>query len=197
MRQAIRGCLQDAKRFSREPEMSIRILLADDHVETRQATRRLLAGHPDWVVCGEVDNGIDAVEKVATLKPDLVILDLSMPKMNGIEAARVIHTADPKLPLLLFSINGGDAQILEHVRAAGFRGAVAKTTPWLLPEAVSVLLQGKTFLDGNGAALATPLAETGAVSEAAVAPSPAVPDEPQGAKQAAAEVDESAEPPIA
>ncbi|MFY9688815.1 MAG: response regulator transcription factor [Candidatus Acidiferrales bacterium] len=177
--------------------MSIRILLADDHVETRQATRRLLAGHPDWVVCGEVDNGIDAVEKVATLKPDLVILDLSMPKMNGIEAARVIHTADPKLPLLLFSVNGGDARIVQQIRAVGFRGAVAKTTPWLLPEAVALLLQGKTFLDGNGAALATPLAETDASVEAAAAASPAVPEDPQNASRAAAGTDESGKPPIA
>ncbi|HEX4001066.1 MAG TPA: response regulator transcription factor [Candidatus Acidoferrales bacterium] len=175
--------------------MSIRILLADDHVETRQATRRLLAGHPDWVVCGEVDNGIDAVEKVATLKPDLVILDLSMPKMNGIEAAKVIHAADPKLPLLLFSVNGGDAQIVEQIRTAGFRGAVAKTTPWLLPEAVSVLLQGKTFLDGNSAALAAPLAETEAIVEAATASaSAAAPEEARNAKQAVAGAEDSGKP---
>jgi DNA-binding NarL/FixJ family response regulator len=196
MQSATRGCLQDAKRCPREPVMSIRILLADDHVETRQATRRLLAGHSGWVVCGEADNGIDAVEKVATLKPDLVILDLSMPKMNGLEAAKIIHTADPKLPLLLFSVHGGDAQILEQLRAAGFRGAVAKTTPWLLPEAVAVLLQGKTFLDGNSATLVAPLAETEAVIEAAAA-AQAAPDEPQNAKQAAAGADESAKPPIA
>jgi DNA-binding NarL/FixJ family response regulator len=176
--------------------MGIRILLADDHMETRLAIRRLLAGHPDWVVCGEVDNGIDAVEKVATLKPDLVILDLSMPKMNGIEAAKIIHTADPKLPLLLFSVNGAEAQILDEIRAAGFRGAVSKTTAWLLPEAVSVLLQGKTFLDGNTAALVAPLAETEAVIEAAAA-SPAVVDEPQIARQAAAAAEEPGEPPIA
>jgi DNA-binding NarL/FixJ family response regulator len=173
--------------------MSLKILLADDHAETRQATRRLLAGHPEWVVCGEVDNGIDAVEKTATLKPDLVILDLSMPKMNGLEAAKIIHTADPKLPLLLFSVNGGDPQILEGTRAAGFRGAVSKTTAWLLPEAVAVLLQGKTFLDGNSSALAAPLVQTEAVIEAA--PGPA--NEPQSAKQAAARADDPTKPPIA
>ncbi|HEX4074902.1 MAG TPA: response regulator transcription factor [Candidatus Acidoferrales bacterium] len=177
--------------------MSIRILLADDHAETRQATRRLLAGHSDWIVCGEADNGLEAVEKVATLKPDLVVLDLSMPKMNGIEAAKIIHTADPKLPLLLFSVDGGDAQILEQLRAAGFRGAVAKTTPWLLPEAVAVLLQGKTFLDGNSAALAAPLAETEASIETATSTSPGVLDEPQNAKQAAAGADGPGKPPIA
>jgi DNA-binding NarL/FixJ family response regulator len=173
--------------------MNIKILLADDHAETRQATRRLLAGHPEWVVCGEVDNGIDAVEKTATLKPDVVILDLSMPRMNGLEAAKIIHTADPTLPLLLFSINGGDAQILEEIRAAGFRGAVSKTTAWLLPEAVEMLLEGKTFLDGNSSALAAPLLETEAVIEAAPAPG----DGPQSAKQAAAGAEDLRKPPIA
>ena len=174
--------------------LSVRILLADDHAETRQATRRLLAGHPEWVVCGETDNGMDAVEKAATLKPDLVILDLSMPKMNGIEAAKIIHTADPKLPLLLFSVTGGDAQILEQLRSAGFRGAVAKTTPWLLPEAVAVLLQGKTFLDGNASALAAPLVEAQAAIES---PPAAAADEPSASKQAAAGADDPGNPPIA
>lgn len=172
--------------------MSVQILLADDHAETRQATRRLLAGHPEWVVCGEADNGMDAVEKAATLKPDLVILDLSMPKMSGLEAAKIIHMADPKLPLLLFSVTGGDAQILEAIRAAGFRGAVAKTTPWLLPEAVAVLLQGKTFLDGNASALAAPRVE----AEAAIESAPAsAADEPSACKKAVAGADDSDKPP--
>jgi len=182
--------------------MSVRILLADDHVGTRVAIRRVLSSNPEWVVCGEVDNGIDAVEKFATLKPDLVILDLSMPKMNGIEAAKLIHAAAPELPLLLFSVNGSDAPILDEIRAAGFRGAVAKTTPWLLPEAVALLLQGKTFLDGNSARIAGPLAEAEPIVEveavaAAAAAAAAAPDEPQVAKQAAAEADEPGEPPVA
>ena len=173
--------------------MSIRILIADDHAETRQATRRLLAGHPEWVVCGEADNGFDAVEKAASLKPDLVILDLSMPKMSGLEAAKIIHTADPKLPLLLFSIHGSDVQSLNEIRAGGFRGAVSKATAWLLPEAAAVLLQGKTFLDGNASALAAPLVETESVIESP----PASASEPQIVKKAAAGADDPGKPPVA
>jgi len=170
--------------------MSRRILIADDHAETRQATRRLLAGYPEWVVCGEADNGIDAIEKAATLKPDLVILDMSMPKMNGIEAAKIIHTAAPKLPLLLFSVNSGEMQALEEVRLAGFRGVLSKANAWLLPEAITALLQGKTFLDGH-ASMAAPSAATEAVAEAA----PGASDEPPPAKKAAAGADDPGKPP--
>jgi len=171
--------------------MSRRILIADDHAETRQATRRLLAGYPEWVVCGEADNGIDAIEKAATLKPDLVILDMSMPKMNGIEAAKIIHTADPKLPLLLFSVNSSDIQAIEEVRAAGFRGFLSKANAWLLPEAISVVLQGRTFLDGHASSLAVPVPGTEAAIEPPVAPGEELP----AAKKAAAAGDDPDEPP--
>ena len=171
--------------------MSTRILIADDHAETRHATRRLLAGHADWVVCGEADNGMDAVEKAATLKPDIVILDLSMPKMSGLEAAKIIHAAAPSLPLLLFSINGANLQALEEVRTAGFRGIVSKANAWLLPEVVTLLLQGKTYFDGNAPALAGALKE----AEAAVEAQPPAADEPPAAKKAAAGADDPGEPP--
>jgi two-component system response regulator DegU len=175
--------------------MSIRILVADDHPVTRQAIRRILTSHPGWAICGEADCGTDAVEKVATLKPDLVILDLSMPKMNGLEAAKIIHAADPKLPLLLFSINGDDTRAFDQFRAAGFRGVVSKTNGWLLREAIELLLEGKTFL--NVTVLATPsLAETEALAE--TTPHPA--DEPSNAASAAAagaEKAKAAKPPLA
>lgn len=129
-----------------------RILIVDDHAAARQAARRLLAKRSEWVICDECENGVEAVEKAAALKPDLVILDLSMPKMNGLEAARIIHGASPTLPLLLFSINGAEVQVVRDVRMAGFQGSVSKATGWLLPEAVELLLEGKTFFhDDNGA----------------------------------------------
>jgi two-component system, NarL family, response regulator NreC len=172
--------------------MPRRILIADDHSEARRAIRRLLAGHSGWVICGEAENGLEAVEKAETLKPDIVVLDLSMPKMNGLEAAKIIHAASPGLPLLLFSINGGDLQARNEIRAAGFGGAVSKANGWLLLEAIERLLDGKTFL--NVSVLATPsLAETEAVAQ--TTPHPA--DEPQKAKKAAAGADDHTEPPIA
>jgi two-component system response regulator DegU len=172
--------------------MAIRILLADDYAEARHATRRLLAEHSEWVICGEAENGLEAVEQAASLKPDIVILDLSMPKMSGLEAAKVIHAADSQLPLLLFSVDGGDSRMFAGFRAAGFRGAVSKSTSWLLPDAIQMLLQGKTFFDGNSSAVAAPL-EAEVTAEAA----PRASDEQQSAKKAAAGADDPSEPPTA
>lgn len=173
--------------------MSVKILLADDYAEARQATRHLLAGHSEWVICGEAANGLEAVEKAAMLKPDIAILDLNMPKMNGLEAAQIIHTANAQLPLLLFSVDGSDVRMLAAARAAGFRGAVSKAAGWLLPGAVEMLLQGKMFFDGNGSPLDLPVLEAEAAAETTSSPAA----EPQSAKNAAAGADDSFKPPLA
>jgi DNA-binding NarL/FixJ family response regulator len=126
-----------------------RILIADDHREARRGTRELLEAHPGWEVCGEAQNGLEAIERAATLKPDLVIIDLSMPKMSGIEAARLIHSTTPQLPLLLFSLYAGDPQMGAGFRAAGFSGDLNKAAANLLIEAVETLLQGGTYFHSS------------------------------------------------
>jgi DNA-binding NarL/FixJ family response regulator len=125
--------------------MSIKILIADDHSDTRKAVRALLEAHSGWEVCAEAGDGLEAVNKAASLRPDLVVLDFSMPRMNGLQAARKIHNAAPEIHLLLFSIHGADANMIPQFQSAGFRGTVPKNTAGLLPEAIESLLQGKTF----------------------------------------------------
>jgi DNA-binding NarL/FixJ family response regulator len=126
-----------------------RILIADDHPEARRGARELLEGHPEWEVCGEAENGLDAIEKAAALKPDIVIIDLSMPKMSGVQVARVIRSAAPQLPLLLFSLYAGDPQMNDGFRAAGFSGDLNKAAANLLIEAVEALLQGGTYFQSS------------------------------------------------
>jgi DNA-binding NarL/FixJ family response regulator len=122
-----------------------RILIADDSAGSRRALRGLIQGN-GWEVCGEAEDGLSAVEKAAILKPDLVILDFRMPNLNGLEAGRVIHAADPSLPLLLFTLYPVGSPLLELTRGAGFRGALAKGEGiFALSEAIEVLLRGKTF----------------------------------------------------
>jgi DNA-binding NarL/FixJ family response regulator len=122
-----------------------RILIADDSQATRYALRRLVEGNR-WEVCGEAENGLSAVERAATLKPDLVILDFNMPNLDGLQAGQAIHAADPNIPLLLFTLDRIDAPLEELARGAGFRGALAKGEGiFALSEAIEVLLQGKTF----------------------------------------------------
>jgi DNA-binding NarL/FixJ family response regulator len=122
-----------------------RLLIADDSAVSRRALRNLIEGN-SWDVCGEAEDGLEAVEKAATLKPDLVILDFRMPKLNGLQAGQAIHTADPRIPLLLFTLDRIERPLEELARGAGFRGALAKGEGiFVLSEAIEELLQGKTF----------------------------------------------------
>ena len=121
-----------------------RLLIADDSASSRRALRNLLEGN-GWEVCGEVEDGLAAVEKTAVLKPDLVILDFRMPNLNGLQAGQTIHTADPSIPLLLFTMDE-IGPLEELAREAGFRGALAKSEGiFVLSQAIEELLQGKTF----------------------------------------------------
>ena len=84
--------------------MQRRILIADDNQAVRRAMRHMLEKEPDYKVCGEAEDGRDAVEKVKDLQPDLVVVDFSMPIMNGLEVARALKRARPGIPIVLFTM---------------------------------------------------------------------------------------------
>jgi DNA-binding NarL/FixJ family response regulator len=84
--------------------MDARILIADDHDGVRGRTRQLLEYHDGWEVCAQVENGKQAVLKAKELKPDVVILDVAMPVMNGIEAADEIGNVLPSVPVVLYTM---------------------------------------------------------------------------------------------
>lgn len=125
--------------------MPIRILIADDDPAIRRLFRRLLEAHPDWQVCGEAVNGVDAIEKAALVAPDLAILDLGMPLKNGIEAARAISQFNPSLPLLLISVQEMSDQLVEAAREAGFRGGITKSRGSEVVRGVEAVLHNQTF----------------------------------------------------
>lgn len=81
--------------------MTIRILVVDDHPIVRQGLRTLLEGREGWEVIGEASDGMEAVEKAGKLQPDVMVLDVTMPRMNGLEACRAIRRSLPKLEILL------------------------------------------------------------------------------------------------
>jgi DNA-binding NarL/FixJ family response regulator len=130
-----------------ESNMAIRILIEDDDSTIRTLLRRLLEGHSDWRVCSEAGNGVEAIEKVEMFAPDLAILDLGMPMMNGVQAAREISKANPQLPLLLISVQEVSRQLAEAARGAGFRGAVTKSRGHEIVEAVEALVNNELFFD--------------------------------------------------
>jgi DNA-binding NarL/FixJ family response regulator len=107
--------------------MAVRILLADDFEIVRRGIRSLLDGPPGWEICGEAANGQEAVEKTLELKPDLVVLDVSMPVMNGIEAARQIRSLAPATKIVIFSMHNSP-QIIEQAKEAGADACLAKGT---------------------------------------------------------------------
>jgi len=87
--------------------------------------RVLVEGHVDWQVCGEGENGFEAVAKAGELNPDLIIMDLAMPMMDGISAAREISKTSPALPILLHTMYGSDA-VNREAKKAGVRTVVSK-----------------------------------------------------------------------
>src|SRR6185437_11943464 len=105
---------------------AIRILVADDHDLLRRGLRNVLEAEPGWEVCGEAHNGVEAVAKAEQLKPDIAILDITMPEMNGLEAAKQIRKASAKTEILALSMHYSD-QLIREVLDAGVRGYVIKT----------------------------------------------------------------------
>ncbi len=105
---------------------TVRILVADDHEVVRRGVRGLVESRPDWIVCGEATNGREAVEQAGRLAPDVVILDIAMPELNGLEAARRIHKAAPRTEVLILTMHRSE-ELVRQVLAAGARGYLLKS----------------------------------------------------------------------
>jgi DNA-binding NarL/FixJ family response regulator len=103
----------------------LRILIADDHSVVRAGLRTLLESHANWEVCAESADGRDAVEKASKLKPDVAVLDIGMPLLNGVEAARRIHKASPNTEILVLTMHESD-DLVQQVVEAGARGYILK-----------------------------------------------------------------------
>jgi two-component system, NarL family, response regulator NreC len=106
-------------------QKKIRILLADDHAMVRQGFRMILAAQPDMEIIGEAGNGREAVELADKLKPDLVVMDVAMPELNGIEATRRIAESSPRTRVLALSMYKDSVYVREILRA-GARGFLLK-----------------------------------------------------------------------
>jgi len=105
---------------------SVRIVIADDHEIFRRGLRSLLESHSDWEVCGEAVNGQEAIEKVKQLKPDVVVLDVTMPHVNGLEAAREIRRIVPESKVVILSQHE-PALMKQSALAAGAGAYVTKS----------------------------------------------------------------------
>ncbi len=126
--------------------MSTRILIADDHRIVREGLRALLGDHSAITVVGEAEDGRKAVELAARLRPDVVIMDVTMPGLNGIEATRQIVAANPGIRVIALSIHS-DRQFVLRMFEAGASGYLLKEGAFEeLARAVSAVVEGKAFV---------------------------------------------------
>ena len=133
------------KQIRQNNEGPLRILVADDQEDVRHGICSLIEEAPDLEVCAEAVNGEEAVEKTIQLQPDLVILDISMPVMNGLDAARAIRACSPNTPILIVSIHEIQTMI-DKAREIGVQGYVAKgQVSNLLIDAIHKVMRHQKF----------------------------------------------------
>jgi DNA-binding NarL/FixJ family response regulator len=111
------------------------ILIADDKPQIRRIIRGMLEAHPGWEVCAEAEDGIQAVGRAKQSKPDVIVLDLAMPEMNGFEAAREISSALPGTPILLNTLYASP-QVEKEAEKIGVLGVISKAEQYRLIPAI-------------------------------------------------------------
>jgi DNA-binding NarL/FixJ family response regulator len=130
---------------------TVKILVADDHDIIRRGLKQLLTSRPGWEVCGEAKTGREAVTLAEQLKPEIVVMDISMPDLNGLEAARRIHKLFPKTGILILTLHFSD-QLLRDIVEAGARAYIMKSDADRdLVTAVEALANHRTFFTARAA----------------------------------------------
>lgn len=126
-------------------QKQLRILIADDQPYMRRAVKALLESQDGWVVCGEAANGLEAIENTEELQPDVVVMDMIMPHLNGLEATRRIHREFPDSHILILTLHDVP-ELTRLVQTAGAQGLVLKSdSNQLLISAVEHLGRSDTF----------------------------------------------------
>jgi two-component system, NarL family, response regulator DegU len=121
-----------------------RILVIDDNHLIRRALRQMIQTRQSWEVCGEGRDGQEAVVKHAELNPNIIVMDINMPTLNGLQAARQILKDYPSASILILSISDSAAMV-EEVRKAGIKGFCSKNTMGYFFDAVETILRGETY----------------------------------------------------
>jgi DNA-binding NarL/FixJ family response regulator len=132
---------------------NLRILLADDHEMVRTGLRALIESHLGWSVCGEATNGRKAVAMARELRPDVVVMDFSMPELNGMEATRQIRAVLPRTEVLILSMHESE-ELVRQMLAVGARGYLLKSDAGkALVEAITALSEHKPYFTSKIAAV--------------------------------------------
>jgi DNA-binding NarL/FixJ family response regulator len=130
--------------------MAVKILIADDHEVVRQGIRTILSARPEWEICGEAVNGQEAIRLAGELHPDAIIMDITMPVMSGLEAARQLTKSKTSAPILIFTMHESRS-LADSVRETGARGFVFKSRAARdLIHALDILLSGGSYYGPDG-----------------------------------------------
>jgi DNA-binding NarL/FixJ family response regulator len=123
-----------------------RVMIVDDHAFIRRGVQSILNSAPGWELCGEAENGIAAVRLAGDLKPDVIIMDVSMPQLNGLEATRIIHEAQPGVKIVLLTLHDS-VEVLRSGFHAGAQGYLLKSeAEQELLQALDAVTQERTYI---------------------------------------------------
>jgi DNA-binding NarL/FixJ family response regulator len=120
-----------------------RVIVVDDHAVIRRGVQGILSAFPEWELCGEAENGQEGVKLAETVRPEIIIMDVSMPGLNGLEATRIIHNILPDTKILLLTLHSS-TELVRTAFRAGARGYVLKS------DAEHELVRALNVLAGNG-----------------------------------------------
>jgi two-component system nitrate/nitrite response regulator NarL len=129
-----------------QPDQPIRILLVDDQPLFRGAIAALIDGQDDLEVVGEAENGLDGVEKAGTLSPDLVVMDVEMPVMNGVEATRLIREQRPSVKVVMLTVSDSDEHVFEAIRLGAHGYLLKDLRPEQLFDMIRSVMRNETPL---------------------------------------------------
>lgn len=126
--------------------MPIKIMIADDHVLLRQGIRNVLELEPDFLVIGEAGDGEQAVQKAIALAPDILLLDINMPKLNGLEVIREINKHQQKVRIIVLTIHDDENYVIEVVKAGAVGYLLKDIGPGMLVAAIRTVYEGESFI---------------------------------------------------
>lgn len=126
--------------------MSVSVLLADDHPIVRQGLRKLLEAEPDFKIIGEASDGLEAVQLTERLKPDVLVLDLMMPGLNGMEVTRQVTQRSPGTRVIILSMHSNEAYVLQALRNGASGYVLKDSDPMEFVEGVREVISGRRYL---------------------------------------------------
>jgi CheY-like chemotaxis protein len=129
--------------------MLVRILIADGSARVRQLLKSLLQTRAGWQVCGEAANGLEAAERASELRPDVVILDLSMPEMDGLQAASRISAGFPHVPILIFTQHAVPPEAKLEAKKQGVTEVISKEAPEQLISAIDAAIKKRSGTESD------------------------------------------------